>query len=729
MPYTPEERKRYRALRKRLGRPLKSGPSGHGPSARPIIAFDGEGVSDPDGAHRYVMLSYSDSLGKRAGSIEAPLGGRLSTQDCFQFLWSAFLEYPHAIFVGFSLGYDWTKILEDLDNAAIYKLYRPELRQFRKNGRSRWGVRYQRVWSRAAPTPYDDDWIVNLDGPQCISLTKPGYKAPSKQKRKNMLVWDVFRFCAQSFVKAVGLKGWNVATSAELEFVDRMKKRRGLFRDDEREAMRRYNLLECRLLSSMVEKIISAHEEIRTPSLPKGLKLTRYDGPGSTVTALFKAWGLSEMFKALKKKGERYSKELSSAIASAFFGGRFEHAMIGRILRGYQYDLHSAYPAEITLLPCMLHGKWTRVLREQSIRGRTALVSYRLNADHRVHKWGPFPFREKDGSICFPVVSGGGYVWGPEYFAAKATGFWPGIEFREAFVFSRTCDCPPPFRRIAELYLRRDEVGKESGEGQALKLGMNSSYGKMAQSVGAAPFQSWIYAGLITAGTRGRILEILGLSGEENLLGVATDGVLLRAPVTPPTAPVTGAEHAKKPLGGWGEEEVANVFLVRPGIVIEAGTLARRAEGEGEEKKSMRARGIGRDVLEKHGGTVTELWEETRDSSRCVTLPSLSRFIGCRQGIYFVESEGKYVRKETFGRWIVRPQVIAFTPLPKRGSSLPDGTLLVRQIFGAESAPYEKSAMSADRVLMREHEAEELDQADVSEEDDLTASEARAVGR
>src|SRR5690348_17906092 len=50
--------------------------------------------------------------------------------------------------------------------------------------------------------------------------------------------------------------------------------------------------------------------------------------------------------------------------------------------------------------------------------------------------------------------------------------------------------------------------GKD-GAGIVLKLGTNSTYGKTAQSVGSAPFRSWIWAGNITSGTRAQLLRAM----------------------------------------------------------------------------------------------------------------------------------------------------------------------------------------------------------------------------
>src|SRR5262249_46056518 len=140
--------------------------------------------------------------------------------------------------------------------------------------------------------------------------------------------------------------------------------------------------------------------------------------------------------------------------------------------------------------------------------------------------WGPFPFRDEIGSIVYPRSSGGGWLWGDEFFAGEA--LFPHAEFVEAWVYDCSCTCKP-FAAIPGYYRERVKIGKE-GPGIVIKLGCNSCYGKIAQSLGGeGPFTSWMWAGLITSGTRAMILRALGAhKNPANLLMVATDGICTR---------------------------------------------------------------------------------------------------------------------------------------------------------------------------------------------------------
>src|SRR5207247_70056 len=101
-----------------------------------------------------------------------------------------------------------------------------------------------------------------------------------------------------------------------------------------------------------------------------------------------------------------------------------------------------------------------------------------------------------------------------------------------------------------------------------IKLGLNSIYGKLAQSQGVnPPFQSWVWAGNITSGCRAQLLEAFNVKDRWQILMLATDGVWSSSPLSLPTPLDTGTSNSGKPLGGWESKTFPHgVFAVRPGI-------------------------------------------------------------------------------------------------------------------------------------------------------------------
>lgn len=259
------------------------------------LMLDGEGVgSDP---HRYVMLSWADSRG-RSETLEAPQGKRLGTEQILSWLDRTLPRT--SVNGGFAIGYDAACIFRDLDDQALYQLEHVVDRRFRKHRRK----------------------IVEWRGWQ---IDKRGTRIAFRHGRvgKWRVIWDLFRFAAKSFVWTIGPKGWNVATPDELAEIEKMKARRGKFRDRDRAAMRHYNVLECKIGVRWMLALIQAHRDA-------GLPLRSYYGPGSTAAEMFEQMvGGRAYFRPLQKLAKQYPPEVTEAIASAFFGGRFEHRVIG----------------------------------------------------------------------------------------------------------------------------------------------------------------------------------------------------------------------------------------------------------------------------------------------------------------------------------------------------------------------------------------------------------------
>ena len=90
-----------------------------------IIGIDTEGQTDERGNHYCTMISWSDASGKLSKTLRAKAGERLTS---FQLLKFIVTIPPRYKIFGYSLGYDLTKIIEDLPNESIYKLLRPEAR-------------------------------------------------------------------------------------------------------------------------------------------------------------------------------------------------------------------------------------------------------------------------------------------------------------------------------------------------------------------------------------------------------------------------------------------------------------------------------------------------------------------------------------------------------------------------------------------------------------------------
>ncbi len=657
------------------------------------FGIDGEGQGRD--VHKYVLLACSDDTGNRADYVENFDG--LSTVQCLDFILNLPVPTKRFRIFSYSFNYDLTKMLVDLPDDKLYKFFRPELRQ--------------RPGNEALKGPMP----VNYQG---FQLNLQGTKFSVRQGYKRVVIWDLFKFYQSAFVNA--LTDWKVGDPDKVARMKLMKDKRGEFDKESPNAVRSYCLEECRYMADLGKKLITAHEAV-------GLKLTSFYGAGSSGSAMLKSMGIQDQ---IAPEDER----MKEAVASGFFGGRFENSVIGSVKEEcWNYDISSAYPYQLVFLPCLIHGKWRKSNKRGSIeKSQAALVRYRLHEPEGLtvtvkgcKDWAPFPYRTIDGSICYPSSSGGGWVWKDEFLAGER--LFPNVEFREAWIYSTNCDCKP-FSKIPHYYAERVKIGKE-GPGIVIKLGSNSCYGKLAQSIGNAIFNSWIWAGIITSGCRAQALEVLGLHKDwANLLMIATDGVYTREKIKCPRPMDTGTFMVRKsgydknggihpaiPLGGWEEKKVGKgLFVARPGIYFPM-------DPTDDELKDVRGRGVGKKVVLENWSRIIESWEKF-GTSRTAQIANVTRFCGGKSSVSQSGKPGFETYKRasgsdgapSYGQWITRPVEMSFDPMPKRECINADGlTLKLRKMpMNEESQPYKKSIRSQDAKRMRMVELENAEQPD-----------------
>jgi hypothetical protein len=416
-----------------------------------IIGIDGEGVGRAP--HLYTYLAAVEEEG-RSWSVENDSG--LTTEQALNFI----LSLPARTLVfGYAFVYDLTKICQGLPDKALYDLFHEERRALLIDGR----VIYRPVKWRGYKLNY-------MNRRFTVSLGT-----------KHATIWDIFRFFATKFTGA--LKDWKIADETRLERMEFMKGKRAEFDKQSKGEIHAYCKEECDYLAKLGRKLIDAHDTA-------GLPLKHFYGAGSTASAFL------ERIDIKSKRGE-IPDRMRVPIASAFFGGRFENSQIGPVNGPvFNYDISSAYPYHATLLPCLQHGIWSHTRDLAGVRERQlALVHWSIPKIVGNRDWGALPVRSKEGTIAFPLSAKGGWAWGREALAAVKLN--PAVDFAEAWVYNTDCDCKP-FADIPTYYRERLKLGKDA-QGLVLKLGLNSIYGKLAQSRGLnPPYQSWVWAGNIT---------------------------------------------------------------------------------------------------------------------------------------------------------------------------------------------------------------------------------------
>lgn len=556
-----------------------------------FVGVDGEGVDRPDGTHDYNLLSIGDQ------SLHHLDGSRLTTDDVFGFLWSC--AEPGSTYVGFYIGYDLAQWLRDLpdERAAMLLTEAGQAKRRRTNSHGN-PIPYPVRWGR-----WEFDVLPNLKR----------FKLRLQGEKGWVYVCDAGPLYQMSLLAAIDPEDWPeglaVVTPAEFEQVTRGKAERGASVvprgtpvDPDTIA---YNVLENELLSRLMTR---TNEGL----VGMGVRLTKtqWHGPGQAAQAWLKNTAPDHTGDACRDAtGDLGPFEAAQA---SYFGGWFEIMAHGHVPgETFEYDINSAYPAIIATLPCLLHGTWShttgRVRRRADYRLVRADVS---GSDPYV---GAMPHR-RGINVLRPSWTSG-WFWEHELTAARRAGLIDRARIYESWTYE-PCDCPPPFAPVADLYEHRLRVGKKTPHGRAMRLVYNSAYGKMAQSVGAPMFGNSVYASLITAGCRTKILEAIGThpEGTAAVVMVATDGVYF-------TSPHPGLDVDPARLGAWDAATKENLTLFKPGVYWDD---KARSAIEGGGRLKLRSRGISAKALSEQVANIDRLFQRFYGHPDSIMWPAIT---------------------------------------------------------------------------------------------------------
>lgn len=543
-----------------------------------FVGVDGEGVTDAFGRHTYVLLS--------VGEESLHLGGaELTHEEIFPFLYDCFLTDPTAAYVGFYLGYDFTMWLKSLPEERARMLLTDE--GIKKRARHSSG-------GNATPFPVE----VRIDGVvyELDYLEKRRLKI-RRDGGKWMYICDAGPFFQTSFLKACDPSKAThpVCSDDEYAVIVEGKSARSTAQFDP--SMIRYNTMENRILARLMSQLNRGLVDI-------GIKLTRkqWFGPGQAATAWMNLIGAPESSEIIDVTPD----EVLEAAVASYYGGWFEITAHGPIPGPlYEYDINSAYPARIATLPCLLHGEW----KQEQGHGATLELVHATVTVAPGYAVGPMVHRTSKGSVLRPLTSAG-WVWADEL-RASLSMYHPDdvtCDIDDAWSYYG-CDCPPPFAAIADVYEDRKRIGKNTPEGVARKLIINSVYGKLAQSVGNPRHASAIYASLITSACRAQMASAIAThpTGHLDVVMIATDGIYFRSP-----HPSLDIDPTR--LGAWDESTKSNVTLFKPGVYWsdDARTRVRNA--------GLKSRGISASDLARVIDRIDDAFRRT-DDWPSITIP------------------------------------------------------------------------------------------------------------
>lgn len=487
---------------------------------REFRGVDGEGGNVPDEdalfgvRHQYLSL--------RAGPDILETGRPLSWHDCLSFL--AGLS-PKFIYVAYFFDYDVTMIIRTLPVE-----------------------RARRLFNRGARTT-GTGFLMPLEvGEFEIDyLPHKEFKVRRKGRKGWIVINDVGQFFQSAFLPT--LKKWDIGTPDEQEMIRKGKSMRAEFTYHNAE-IQAYNALECVLLEQLMTNFRAVCWE--TGYVPK-----KYQGPGHLASAMLTHHNVPKRDDIPILGNAKFS----ALAQAAYYGGRFETTVCGPVNGPvYQYDINGAYVHMLRSLPCLTHGTWRRV-HNRPANGQLwfGKVSYTHSAPRNLYN---LPFRTKDGNIKYPR-EGIGVYYSVELEAAARTG--TSFRFESGYVYERHCECRW-FNFVDDYYKYRLSLGK-SAKGYVLKLAGNSIYGKLAQSIGYAPWANPVWAGIITAGCRA-ILTDAYRQDEPGTYMLATDGIFCSKKLDLPVS---------SNLGEWEETiHPDGIFIIQPGIYFSSGQVKTR---------------------------------------------------------------------------------------------------------------------------------------------------------
>jgi DNA polymerase type B, organellar and viral len=525
-----------------------------------FVSIDGEGITLADGTHYYVLLGIGQN------QITAKELGKdyLDFEDCLSFLWKHFRTGSVA-YTGFFLSYDFIQMFRRLPEERARMLLTAE-------GRAK---RQPKSKKRIQPFPVEwKGWDFDILGNKRFRFRKKGSK-------RWMNICDSGPFFQKAFVKVINPENWSepVCTQEEYDEIVREKKRRSTAKLGPR--MLHYNRLENEIHSRVMCRLNEGFQQLGIHLAPG-----QWFGPGQAAQAWLDGKAIeSEILKTITP-----SEVLEAAIAS-YFGGWFE-TMAHGLLPGvtHEYDINSAYPYIISMLPCLEHGTWIHQTGVTATQQQYTLVYAKVTGSDPCI--GTMLHRDSKGNICRPDKTEGWY-WYHELQAAQKAGVVDVCDIRESWSYN-PCDCPAPLSEVRDIYALRMEVGKKTPLGITCKLVPNSLYGKFAQSIGNPKYANPIYASLITASCRTMILDAIATHprGTKDVVMVATDGVYFRS--EHPYLPTSDA------LGDWEHGYKSNLCIFKPGVYWddEAREEIRKGESPVFKARGINATAFGKRILE-----------------------------------------------------------------------------------------------------------------------------------
>ena len=251
--------------------------------------------------------------------------------------------------------------------------------------------------------------------------------------------------------------------------------------------------------------------------------------------------------------------EIQKLAYKTYFGGRFEVLKRGTFSNVFHYDINSAYPYAMSIIPDFSKGTWKEVKSKKDLN-LDYFGFYEIEVIVNEKVISPFLYRpDKKLSIFMPQGKFRTYTTSSELKVALEKFDIKLISVRGSY-FIPDKKGKTQFNEIIENMYEQRLNQKDEGQKHVYKIIINSLYGKTAQTKPVpTAFFSPIVTSCITGICRSMLLEAVA-DNKDDIIAFATDGIFSTKPLR---VPMTAHE---KILGEWSFEFHRDFTIFMSGI-------------------------------------------------------------------------------------------------------------------------------------------------------------------
>lgn len=432
-------------------------------------------------------------------------------------------EDKHTYFITWNLKFDASVILKCFDEKILEKFY--------------YGLEEEKYRIEIK------DLKITYLHKKCLTFTT---------KNKSIKIYD-----AMQFFTGAGKKGKSSLDAVAEVYLGKQKEYNGKYKDKkfpddilndkkELDEVIKYCIKDCQLTKQLMDIWVEAF----------------YNNFNFYPNAFYSAGYLtSQLFKIKLDSFPSFRKipfPIQSIAYNAYFGGRFEIMERGKFTDIHHYDINSAYPYAMTLLPDFDNGKWIKITSLNQYKKYSKYVGfYKIQVSSREKRISPFMFRGEYGNVYCPRGNFITFTTSFEIEAAK--NYDVTIQKIIGYCFIPKTKRKTKFNKlIQDMYNKRLQQ-TNAGQKYVYKVLINSGYGKFAQNK-PEPKNLFnpVYCAAITGKCRAMLLDAAA-NHKNDIIMFATDGIFSKKKLDVPTP-------KEKILGQWEYQHHPNMHLVMAGI-------------------------------------------------------------------------------------------------------------------------------------------------------------------